>query len=532
MLELSRFSPKRRAQNDEGAVLVTVVIVMLVGFVIASMIAASVMFTIQANAGNKSSTQAFIAAESGRDVARGSLTGAINSDGELVCSAGMLHGESSPGEEPAYEYWIRATDAAAPPASWEEVGAAGDVCPTEATNYIVIKSTGTGADGSETTIDSVYGWRKTPDTQPAGTLAYFDGLFKATKSTYEGDIVIRGTSDYECNNGAGNSIQGDLWVVRAGVRVTGDCHVTGSIYANGAIEVKNHNFIVGGDVISENGTITLDANGVTIGGSIHAGGNVSVTKSGTIGNGETIKASGTVSTIPAAWKHVDGSPIVPQPGQPKPVIAPTLDAVFQATKWLEITNSAEWGSDVHTYTGLCSAAALKPELERSNDGRAVFDMSGCGSKITISPGNFTLNRDALFFVPASAEMTLNLTGTILKGTGDPQLLFIHADGNRDDAKPTCGSGKADKLSVGTATQVRTMIYSACGINNTMSLTLSGQLYMGTDGLHLNGGTFTCEPMGWEPTFNNLSCGVTGAGGVFDPSRVRVSLESLTYQTEY
>ncbi len=73
MLELKSFrpsSPRRGARHadDEGAVLVTVVVVMFVGFVIATVIAASVIFTFQANASNKSTTQAFIAAESGRDV--------------------------------------------------------------------------------------------------------------------------------------------------------------------------------------------------------------------------------------------------------------------------------------------------------------------------------------------------------------------------------------------------------------------------------------------------------------------------------
>ena len=60
---------KRVKSGEDGAVLITVVIVMLVGFIVASVVAASVLFTIRANATNKGLTQAFIAAESGRDVA-------------------------------------------------------------------------------------------------------------------------------------------------------------------------------------------------------------------------------------------------------------------------------------------------------------------------------------------------------------------------------------------------------------------------------------------------------------------------------
>ncbi len=76
-----------------------------------------------------------------------------------------------------------------------------------------------------------------------------------------------------------------------------------------------------------------------------------------------------------------------------------------------------------------------------------------------------------------------------------------------------------------------MIYSPCGVNETMDLTMIGQLYMGTDGLHLNGGTFDCASMGWVPAFKNLACGVKGADGVFDPSKTTQLIGALTRQTE-
>ena len=62
MLVIARLG-RRRTPDEGGAVLVTVIVVMLVGFVIATVIAASVLFTIQSNVGNKDRTQAFIAAE-------------------------------------------------------------------------------------------------------------------------------------------------------------------------------------------------------------------------------------------------------------------------------------------------------------------------------------------------------------------------------------------------------------------------------------------------------------------------------------
>ena len=73
VIERLRKRVRRCAQDDSGAVLVTIVVIMFVGFIIAATIAASVMFTIGANHDNKDNTDAFIAAESGRDEAYESL---------------------------------------------------------------------------------------------------------------------------------------------------------------------------------------------------------------------------------------------------------------------------------------------------------------------------------------------------------------------------------------------------------------------------------------------------------------------------
>lgn len=518
--------PEHVRTDDTGAMLVAVVVVMLVGFIVAATIAATVLFTIRANASNRVVTQAFIAAESGRDAAVAAVNDRIT-DGTLSCPAG---GVAVPGSSVAglqYAASVRWATSADVPADWSSVASGASeysTCPTATSNWVVIHSVGT-ADAKTSTVDAAYPWTVSPDTRPAGTLAYFDGEFKATKSTYAGDLVIRGTEDYECNNGAGNEIKGDLWVTDAGIDVTGDCHVTGSIYAYGVISVVNKNFIVGGDIITEVGDIDLAADGVKVGGEIYSGRNVILSKSGTVGT--TIKATGTITNpLPTGWTRADGTPIVPMPGQPTPVIEPPLDAVYEATAWLELDRTLDWGTV--PVTGKCSNADIRTELEATGD-RVMIDLTGCSSS-TFKPGSFTLQRDAVVYFPAGSGMDLDLSGTISAGAADPQLIIMHGDSNLADGVPTCTSG-ADKLAVGSAIGVRTMIYTACGINNTIALTMTGQLYMGNDGLHLNGGTFTCAPMGWSPAFKNLSCGVKGSGGIFDPTRTTVSLGTRAYQAE-
>lgn len=553
MLVIDNFAQRgRAARNDEsGAILVTVVVVMLVGFVIAATIAASVIFTIGANEANEDRTEAFIAAESGRDVAVAAVAkGIADGDGNIACTAGLT---IPPGGDSTYSYTatVRWATASTPPATWSSIAGGAtsySACPTPTSNWVVIRAIGSVPGGSSSTVDAAYGWSVVPDTRPAGTVAYFDGQFTATKSTYEGDLVIRGTDNYKCNNGAGNALKGDLWVTNASVEVTGDCWVTGSIYAYGFVSAQNKNLNVGGDIITETGDIDLKSDGVVVGGQLYAGHNVVLTKSGTVGNGTTIKAvcgvnppgaACTLGAIPSTWTHADLSPVTGEVGQPKPTFEPTLKAVHDATAWLELdaTKSLSADSEVFPNTSVpnvCSSAALAGILETAGD-RAYIDMSACisGNAVTIQPNAATVRRSALFYVPPSTGMNLKLTNNLTDGGGDPQLLFVHGDSNVADGKPSACAQGPDALALPQATTiaVRTMIYSACGVNETMKLTMTGQLYLGTDGLHLNGGTFECAPMGWPPAFKNLACGVKGSGGIFDPDRTAQVLGALTHQTE-
>ncbi|MBW9108892.1 hypothetical protein [Microbacterium ureisolvens] len=526
--EVRRVSPIR---DDSGAVLVTVLVVMFVGFIIAATIAASVVFTIGSNVTNKDRTEAFIAAESGRDVAVASLKASITATG-LDCGAVAMTGNSVAGASPKYSYTISSTADTARPDGADAAGVT-STCPSPITKWVVIRSTGTGANGAQTTIDAVYPWYHGPATQPAGTLAFFEGEFTATKSTYQGDLVIRDDGDYECNNADGVSIQGDLWVLKGGLVITKDCVITGSVYTRDLIDTKNHKLQVGGDLMSLQGSIALTANDVKIGGDVYAKGTISTKNGSGVVNGSFKTAATMVDHDPSKWKRTDGSAVPTLENQAAPTVSPTLAQVFDATAWIELTSTVPWSTDTTMYTGLCTETELQTVLTVPGT-RAFIDMTGCTggnpNEITVAPGNLGLARDAILYVPASKGMDLNLTGTITKAAGDPQLFIVHADSNGSDNKPTCSTG-SDKFAATATIGVRTMVYSACGISNSMSLTMTGQLYMGNLGIHLNGGTFTCTPMEWKPQIGKLSCGVKGSGGIFDPTNTVTRLDNRAYQTE-
>jgi Tfp pilus assembly protein PilX len=543
---------RRRADDDDGAVLITVVVVMLVGFIIAVTVAASVMFTIEANVGNKDRTQAFVAAESGRDAAVGEIRSKLKltPDGKKVQVDCVVDppAMTDSGTAPNYEFTILTTDKQPSVPDAPETLVDSDwasTCPNNDTKWVKIVSTGWQVETDRITVDSIYRWRYGPSTTPSGTVAFFEGEFTATKSTYAGDLVIR-EGPYECNNGASGGIQGDLWVLRGTMTVTDTCIVTGSVYVRDQISVGNKQLKVGGDLISLEGVIKLNGNSVEIGGDVYAAGNIDTKTGSGVVKGSFKTPADMVDHDPADWTNGATPPVAVAAfdDAPAPMISPTLEQVYEATRWIELTSTTAWSSiampvDAPPPGTVCTTAQLQAALSTAGT-RAVIDMTGCpsgGSGIRVDLGNVTVARDAVILVPANEKMDLQLDGTISRPgsttleTG-PQLLIVHLDPNGSDNRPpSCASSDLDKFTAGTNNSVRTLVYSACGIGSTMPLTMSGQLYMGSDGLHLNGGTFTCVPMSWPPTLPTISCGIKGSGGIFDPENTKQQLEDLKFQTE-
>ena len=85
----------------------------------------------------------------------------------------------------------------AQPTNYDDLTCA-DACPTADTDYLVIRSTGTGPDGSTSTIDSVYRWSPTYSDVPGGVVTYFSGTTTQGVSHYTGDLVLR-TGNWSCN---------------------------------------------------------------------------------------------------------------------------------------------------------------------------------------------------------------------------------------------------------------------------------------------------------------------------------------------
>jgi hypothetical protein len=518
MLVMRRLTDSTSKSDDRGAVLVTVVVVMIVGFIVAGTIAASVMFTIRANNDNRDNLEAFVAAESGRDVAYAAV--------DQGCSA-----TSFTATTPAYVATIYWATGAMPITS---DGLGSPACPpsshgpTDPQGWVIINSVGTGPDGSVAEIDAVYPWSVDYDQQPGGTLSYFS-QFSANKSSYEGDLVVR-QGPYTCPNLA--TIDGDLWVVNGAVDLSSTCHVTGNIYARGSVTISSSGTKVDGEIVAL-GAIEIASNDVTIGGDIHSGSTVNLKNtgntSGIVANDAEVKAVGTV-TVGDKWKRADGSAIVGITPAATPVFAPTLEAVFGMTTWIDLT-SQNWGSGERLAT--CDANPITQLSAASAP--LILDYTACGSAVTISPAGGAVTRDVVFLVAPASRMIVELKNNLSVSAGSPQLMFVHTDPTLDDI-PTCGNGNQnDKFDVseGVAIQPRVLLYTPCGLTGNVKSDFNGQLYTANDGTFAVDATFVCNQMSWQPSLPSLSCLVRGeaGGGSGTPPTVTQSLGELRYQTE-
>lgn len=535
---------RRTKVDDSGAVLVTVVVVMFVGFVIAVTIAASVMSTIRSNDDNRDHLDAFVAAESGRDVALKSLKAgctALDSGGTpIAIGAG---GQS-------YSYTIETTADPGDPSNPGALTGLSASCPSETTTRVVITSTGNGADGAVTQITSVYPWNKFLSTQPGGTMAFFDGQFKTTGSGYVGDLVVR-TGDYECNSDA--VIQGDLWVVGGAdgtdggnVTLSNGCEVTGSIYAAGTVSTSSNPITIGADIIAR-GEVSLDSNALTIGGDVYSGTVVDLDPTGSTNGsiGGDVISSGEVIGVEDAnvatpeWDDdesdkwdIGGEALETEP---QPIFDPTLAAVFGMTTWVDLGTGTSWDA-VETNSSCPSNSAIAGLLDDST-GRLVIDFTGCGGgpgRIDIELNAVTLTRDVLFYVPAPYRMNVALKGNVNSSTTpEPQMWFIHADQVVGDSEPACGNGgQVDKFDTnsGLAIDARVLVYTACGLAGTINSDFTGQIYVNDDTRTVNA-DFTCAPMSWEPALPELSCRIRGEDGAEGELVTTYDIGDMIFQTE-
>lgn len=524
---------RRTAGSEErGAILVAVVVVMLVGFIIAATVAAAVMFTISANADNRSSTQAFIAAESGRDAVVSQIADGCASDSRMTASS------ASP------EYVANAY----PVASDGQISTTGltPTCPTADTAYVLIESTGTGPSGDRTTIQSVYRWSASFSSVPGGVVTYFSGNVSQGVSHYTGDMVLR-NGNWSCT--VDGTLDGDLYVLSGTVSMSNNCTIKGDIWSAGAVSSNSTGWKVTANArtgahgdITTNGYVSFNSNGdPAVAGSISAKGTVTLKDAGSgagkVGGTVTSMVGATVDT--PAWT----TGTITQNTGAAPTFVPPLDWLLQATKWLDLNNTSGWGTitpgDCSKLQNSGTASPYVTGLVGAGTTPLVLDFTGCTKAMDIKlTSSAKLTRDVTIIVPPGQRMLVDLAGTLSDGAH--QLFLVHSDASLTDVdadgfpKPTCGNGNQND-SFGTSAVVssdlKVMVYSPCGLTGTVTASFSGQLYSNdTTNFHA-GSSYTCATMSWPGALEKLGCTIKGDDGVGGDSVLVQKLGTRVVQRE-
>jgi hypothetical protein len=485
-----------RRRADDGVALIAVLLLMFVGAAAVSIIAGTVVFAVGSNAANKSTTQSFIAAESGRDAV---LANVLAATCTLTASNTVGSGHVAP-------FYV----------------ASADVCPSKtAGSTFTITSTGYDASGAASKIVATYSRLVTYENQPGGSLAYFSGTFKLTKSTYTGDVVIR-DGDYNCNSDS--TIDGDLWVPKGALEISSKCVITGSIYVRDSVNLKSSNSTVGKSVVA-GGSIAMSAGGMIVGGDLVSNGNITV-DAGQV-NGKAI-AAGTVDIKSNPQTNVVGGA---QPNvSPAPaVFSPTLNDVYAMTAWVDLPAAkAVWGTDVDwvTYTPVPGSKKNDPttcvgdvttsvtKALASGKTRVGIDYSACTTDVTVKITSAAVNRDVLFLIPSGVAMKVDISGSVTSSSATrSQFFFIHGDANTTDPAPNCraGGSTGDDINLPTTLGVDVMFYTACGISKEPN-SFTGQYYAANDGnSHWVQPSFTCKQMKWAPVID-LGCKLGQSAG--------------------
>ncbi len=556
MLELRQSTGSRAdsSDDDKGVALVVVLVVMLVGFVIVATVAASVMFTFTANNGNQIRTQAFIAAESGRDQMLAQYLASCKLSIPDSTTAPMYKNVSvvSSGSDAAHQS-SPATCASA-----------------TQTSVFVISATGQGKDGTVDTVKSTYMRPVTNTNQPGGTTSAQFGTFQSTKLSYTGDFVVRG-GDYSCTQGA--TITGNLWVLKdttkspavgGNVDLGAGCQVTGSIYAQGSVSLSGQGLSVGGNVISVGTSESVTAKKGSVGGGIFADGTIdfsSTTTASYLAGGAVTGGSGSganaatsaanCAPVPGAKCMVNGT-LTSTPGTA--MYIPTPATVWNLTTWVDLDTTSNWTgttANVLWYkpTGSCKSdwSSVLTQTLAAPYTRVGVDLSACANSaaVTITSPAATQTNDVVFVLPAAKSMSVTITGNLNSGLSVanaqnwPQIFLIHSDSKvATPPGPDCGSGaNGDYVNLPSVVQSRIMIYSPCGLapgitNGNGKLSFYGQYYTVADDKNDAQPEVNCQPMTWAPILS-MGCQIapsnSNGGGGSNPVPQPPTLLSQTEQ---
>lgn len=484
MLVSRRLRERARIRTDEGAALVAVVVVMLVGVIAASAITASVVFAMSSNLSNAARTQAFISAESGRDMALTELMGDLGACAESYDRT----------DEPKYSVKVFHADGAVKPISSDQAIAG---CPTNNSTFVLLRSTGTGPNDVTVTVETVYPLLRADSS--ANDMEFYHG------ATFDAGINLTGTTsgdpmsvmvvagDWTCRT----TVQGNV-TVGGNIVGNGNCRIQGDVHAKGNLTVQTGDVLEGNVTTAGTGTATINGKvlgnlwvggginfgwtGFTFPGNVKAAGavnfsNVTLAKKLTLPTGTSLQRDGyiNISAPTATDARILGG--IQWTASAERPAAPEVSA-WHEFKYIE----SEWPGYTNKITlvnsgsgpGTCNYFnANNPSTGNAKGWRdladlttpTVLDARACSSLSSNngSHPDVTIKTDLL--VLAKSYDLRSLTIRAAAGT-TPKVWLTVEDPNSADDLPTCSGGAGNIAINATAlvTPVQAMAYTPCTID--------------------------------------------------------------------
>lgn len=414
----------RAARREEGSMMVSILIIMLVLTIGGLTIAGAVINTIGVVASGRDSAQSRAAADAGL-----ADTTARIQRGEIICDPGAPAPSpvaSAAGTEPEYTVTIACA-----------------VNASTGRNELTLVSTGLGPQQTVTETTATYGpglaGALTTMKAPYGTLMLTDPNSQAS-----GNVLVD-DGDFICSNDA--KIIETVIVRKGSVHNSNKCTVNKIIAARGV--TLDTGAKVTGDVYALGGTFRLSTN-AEVQGNVYVNGDVDL-------NGGKINGTLTATGRVTGSANIVGGTLTGSFQSP-----PEIDP--RAFRWIDVPyhGPQAGGSAAHTTCPVNAGADLLPFVNRTSP--QVIDWRGCTSLLNFYGTDLALRTDITIYV----RNAINLDGVVLSSAdGQPHQFNVIMPDSTVDERPTgpcAADNRIDIYSARMTAEISGIAYSPCAIN--------------------------------------------------------------------
>ncbi len=444
---LLRLWEQKNSANERGSALVAVLGVMVVGLLLTTLVASSVVRAFGSSTSSRAAMQSHAAADAGVAAARAGLY-----------TLGNCASQPTPGKYVSSGSLVYTATVLFDSGSGFTAG-----CPTSTTTRVQIVSTGkaqsmgvAGVTGGNTrTVEATLNYL-TPGPKPSGPAIVL----------YRGGDV-NANSSFDLSESGGLVIQhGDLTCSKPNTTINGSVQIGGNLLFS-----ANHCRITGDASVS----------------------GAAVLGTGTIG-GCLSSASGGPYTPPQVGSCPSATTIKPAP--------PWTDVAYTPTDWVASSGAA---FQVTTLITPAACTLSTGDLGGTPSGSGlILNMLGCATGPIVGQNQtFSLTSDVVIFANQFDFSSVNGLTFQSKDSSVHKLWFVTPDTVKD-SQPTCGVNQGpfntkNNLSAGnvivTTNAIQAMIYTPCAFLAANGFVLNGQIYAGQLSVLQNNPQFTFAQIG-------------------------------------